>query len=757
MPIGSFGMDLFSCLIEELYLQGATIIKDFRNKFFLENLHKKVKEIDVLDFNTVFYIPPFQKIENPECDLEFILTPEEEIIDENPNLIKINEIVLHIYLTFIYNAKLDDFSLPLEEKQIKNIIYYFRKMQISESKKAFTNPLSAQHKENSNLAEIENFLNEENFEDENKQGANIKTIFSEDEMHQTLECLLKTLDRGLDYSEAQFKEEMANFYYMLVPDKDDNHVYFPDEEKGNFYWEDFKFADAFSKKINLFKFSKLSEAYNNDKYDLHGVHEEYKNMLLNKYFLSAANVATAAAGNVEADQGANLSFNNFNNNGNNNNNFNNYGYANNDFGNLNQFGNNNYNNNNRNQNQYSNNNNYNNNNNFNNQNRNLNQNNHNNNNNNMNMNNSFNKNNNSSSNNVNNRNFKSTIGPNSMYANTFGFSDNEEERKRIEENQKIENNKNEFLNKFRMKFLLYEKSLINESEGDCTKYFFNFINNVYAMHISLDREKEKQTLNSTNITNNLLNNNDATNNNNNNTNDASNIPMQNFFEQNNLINNDNNNNIQSNLNSKFPNQAPNNNNNNIKRDSQYTNYNNNNNFNLNNFENLNINASNEKNNANNNEFNFLIYLLPNPTNTKRSNDKVRFNNICNHIANKDYLYKTFINTIWSHNERINEIKTVYENHAGGDSEKILNYSKDELVKNIKSIFKFTLKRYLAEADKIFELFTYEIKVFSKKNPEQPVYAKIFCQNFEMLLDQKPEELDKNRFESIKDSIKFDIE
>lgn len=736
LPIGSFGMDLFECLIEEIYLQGATLIKNFRKKFFIEILNKKVKEIDVLDFNTIFYVAPsFSKSENNESDVfENILSPEEECSDENLNLIKYNEIILRIYLTFIFNAKLDNFaSLNLEEKQIKNIITYFRKLQI-ENKKNVNNNLNIKIKDNSNLVDVDNFNNDEN-EEENKINSNQKLNFSEEEIRKTLEYLLKSLDRGLDESEETFKDEMENFYYLLVPDnKDENHVYFPDEEKGNFYWEDFKFSDAFSKKMNLFKIKKINDSNNIEKYDLLSICTKYKEELLNKYFL---NNSHSTENEQQQPNSNNFYYDEINNNINNNQFNKNFGIKNpnqnTNFFNLNNNLNNNFNHNyhlNNQNNLY---------------------------NNNQNMNNQTNKFNNSSnklnynlySNDNKNinftsySNFKNTIGTNNYLnmANTLNY---EEQLLKIKENEDIENKKVEFLNKFKLKFLLFERSIINEKNENDTdsKYFFNFINSLYAMHNEIDKEKNKNmknNLNSNNTTNNLINNNDITNNQN--TYDASNIPLNNnIFEPNNNYLNKNNSHIS---NHDFSNIM----NTHMKRDSQIPN-------NLGNIkdQDLNINTKSEPNQ----ELNFLVYLLPNPQPTKAKNEHIAKNNICNHMANKDFLYKTFINMIWPCFEKINDIIALYDNHPVGDSEKII-YSKDDVKKNIKSIFKFTLKRYLAEADRTFELYTYEIKIYSNKSSEEPIYKKIFCENFEMLLVQKQEELDKNKLELIKEGFKFDIE
>lgn len=635
-------MDLFECLIEEYYLQGATMIKRFREKFFIDLISKKVKEIDVHDFNTIYFILSPNKT---DLDFEYFLKWE-NYDDEKDNVIKYNEIVMRIFLTIIYNIKMD-IPNSIDSNQINNIISFFRKEIQDGSKKKKLSNQNIKTNENINYDDHYNYNNDlDDIDNLNEKISDKEKIFTEGGIRKTLDLLLKIIDTGLDKSEEDFKKDLSNICYFIL-----NNTFEEDEKNKNFEPSEYKYSNFFSSKMNMYKLTKLSENFANpgDKYDFYKSYEDYKNGLLKKYFFKTPNVDNSkninnTSNHINANHNLNESMN-----------FNKKTQIFNNSFNINNINNNNFHN--------------------------------------QTIHRNY---------NPQNNNYKNTLNQNLNNISTYGtqmFPMSNQNEEKIKEEEENENNKKDFLNKFRVKYLMFEKSLVDEHESN--KYFFNFINSIYTVQNNIDKEKEKNN-NSNNVYNELSNVNMNTNNNNKIKEEyLSNKENQNI---NNLTRNG-----MSDINSSYKDK--------------------------------------EKDFEPSSEFNILVYLLPN------YNDKNKYNNICTHISNKDYIYKMFLNNIWSNYDKYNDVKQVYESHNANDIERI-EFSKDELIKNIKSIFKFTLQKYLNDANYIFDLYTYEIKIYNKSN--DVIFSKIFCQNFEMFLKMKFEDQDKAIFEKKKNYMKFDI-
>ena len=66
--------------------------------------------------------------------------------------------------------------------------------------------------------------------------------------------------------------------------------------------------------------------------------------------------------------------------------------------------------------------------------------------------------------------------------------------------------------------------------------------------------------------------------------------------------------------------------------------------------------------------------------------------------------------------------------------------------------KYSLKQYLTNAENVFNLFTYEIKIITSDTESETF---LFTQNFEMICDENVNKGEKNNNEF--DKLHFDIE
>ena len=606
-------MDLFSCLIEEYYLQGYTLIKKFVSKFYVNLVSSDIEEIDVYDFNKVFYLSLPIKNSNDsnknsyddELENLFVKNNNEEY-EENLHKIKFNQIVLKVIMTMIYNAKYYDNYINIDNTSLDKFINLFK-----------NEDLKAENKED---------FNDEKNEEIKKNPKDIQDLLSQLGIKKGLKNLLEFFDIGMDKDEFTFKNEVKEFVGYILNQKNSsgevNRQNINDDNNN----ENYSYSNAFLKRIKMYKLEKINDSF------LTIYQTQIKN-LIDKYFTykkpddKKENFDEDLDCNENGNVNKNISqyknnpklinnqMNNYNNNNYNFKNAQSYGRSDINFNPNNQMQMNNqgYNNINRN-----NNNNY-----------------------------GFGYNNNNANNNFNNKNprnqynilVSNNSNKNNYNYNNYNNNQNIKTVKEInqEKEEKIfEENKQEFLKNYKVKFLTFERGNDDNLGLDDFHDFFFLINNIYKSHNIIDKKLEEIKIKEEK--------------------DKKKQTEEEENEGDNNYNNYNNNNNEENLNFDYRK----NNNSNINNYNNYNNYSNKDfnqnqyqyqNLNPNSFsysnsnQNLNLNSEEKIDDSNflkslyENEFNFIVYLLP-------YNNEKSFNNICNHLGRYDYLYNYFINSIW---------------------------------------------------------------------------------------------------------------
>jgi hypothetical protein len=709
-------MDLFSCLIEELYLQGYTLIKKFISKFFINLISNHIEEIDVYDFNKVFYLSLKNSTNDFELD-NLLMKNKDDEDEDNLNKFKFNQIVLKIIMTMVYNAKYYENNIDIDISLLDKFINLFEKNE-------------------ENKAENKEDFNDEKNEEMKKNSKDILDLFSQLGMKKGLDYLLNFFDIGMDMDEFTFKNDVKDFVGSIINQKNLSGEVNRHNNNDDNYNENYSYSNAFLKRIKMFKLEKIQEfdKPNSDNNNNHHnffmkIYQTQIGELIDKYFTHKKPEYNKENYDENLDGNDNINYNTgyYKNNNNNNNPklINNQKYNNNNINNFNNFknasfgksdfnnNNNNYSFNQMNYNQGFNNNN-------NNIRNNSGYNNNNNNNPNNNNNNYFNpKNSRNQFNNINNNNnnFNQYNQYNNNNNNYNNYNNNqiiktEKELNEEREEKECEEKKQEFLKNYKVKFLTFERAVGNNDNFDDFHDFFNLINNIYKSHNEIDKKLEE-------------------------------IKIKEENEKKKKVEEEENN--------------KNNNNNEENFDYKKFNYNNYNNNLSNQYLNL-IQNSEEKIEENNilknlheNEFNFIIYLLPNKNDEKKNENKKLYNNICDHLGRYDYLYEYFINSIWINYNRIHlEIK-LPSALINVINKNIFDSGDENRLK--KSLMKYCLKQYLTNAENIFNLFTYEIKIFKGDNDSETF---LFTQNFEMIYQDNEENVDKIMFIDNINKLYFDI-
>lgn len=122
-PIGSIGMDIFKLLINELYLPGVTIFQQIREKYLLDIIDPKIKEIQIKDFNKVI---SFNKTIYGSLDAN-LEDKNEKLRKSLSSQTNLTFSFLGVYIAYILYANEEKKENDREENYLENILSLFEK------------------------------------------------------------------------------------------------------------------------------------------------------------------------------------------------------------------------------------------------------------------------------------------------------------------------------------------------------------------------------------------------------------------------------------------------------------------------------------------------------------------------------------------------------------------------------------------------------------------------------------------------------
>ena len=180
-PIGSIGMDIFKLLINELYLPGVTIFEQIREKYLLDIIDPKIKEIQIKDFNKVI---SFNKTIYGSLDAN-LEDKNEKLKKSLSSQTNLTFSFLGVYIAYILYANEEKKENDREENYLENILSLFEKK--------FKN-----YKMN-NQAQSNNMNNSVSMEDKETIDISEKNIINN---------LFNVIDNGLNTKFEKFSKEI---------------------------------------------------------------------------------------------------------------------------------------------------------------------------------------------------------------------------------------------------------------------------------------------------------------------------------------------------------------------------------------------------------------------------------------------------------------------------------------------------------------------------------------------------------------------
>ena len=223
IPIGSVGMDIFQLLINELYLPGVSIVNTIREKYMLDIIDPKTKDIYVKDFNRVI---SFDK------DIYYLCDYNNEYNKDNIkgnshnnnvyNLAKYPHLTfahVGVYISYILYANEVKKDNDREEQYIENILNLYEK-KFKQNKESNLIHNSTINHSNSNISMNSSNNNNNNNIINNSDDKDSNIDISEKNI---INNLFNLIDNGLSSPFEKFASEVKNFNDKLILKAKETH------------------------------------------------------------------------------------------------------------------------------------------------------------------------------------------------------------------------------------------------------------------------------------------------------------------------------------------------------------------------------------------------------------------------------------------------------------------------------------------------------------------------------------------------------